>query len=383
MNVLLLTSHAIAEHDDLDMFTRMGVPCYSIGGAYDEANPFEGKRPPIPGVIRYPDLEAATNDQRHRMSVLHGDPGPNIDWAKARLAPEVIEWADTIIVHHFPEQWIGGNWEQIHNKRVIWRTCGQSDPRLEASMFRYARMGMQIVRYSPKEREAFTALGSFAGEDVMIRFGKDPAEWYGWNGETRAVGNITQHMRQRGDACGYSFWEEATYGLPVAPAGPGSEVMDGGIGPLPYDAMRSYLRQMRVYLYTGTRPASYTLGLIEAMMTGTPVVVMGAGAFHPSALWEAEDIIKSQTHEDYPIRPVDASDPSDVGRFLREILDDDEMAARFSAWSRRRAIDLFGLDEISGQWADFLGVPYTATDTVATRAAAKAAATDVHPAVRR
>ena len=46
MNVLLLTSHAIAEHDDLDMFTRMGVNVYSIGGAYDTI-PFEGKRPAV------------------------------------------------------------------------------------------------------------------------------------------------------------------------------------------------------------------------------------------------------------------------------------------------------------------------------------------------
>jgi hypothetical protein len=39
--------------------------------------------------------------------------------------------------------------------------------------------------------------------------------------------------------------------------------------------MRDYLRRIRAYLYTGTQPASYTLGLIEAMMTGVPVVSIG------------------------------------------------------------------------------------------------------------
>src|SRR6185295_2134058 len=151
-----------------------------------------------------------------------GDPGPAIDWAKASLSPAVIEWADTIIVHHFPEQWIGGQWDAIRDKRVIWRTCGQSDPRLEHAMTRYRLQGLEIVRYSPKERVAFNKAGAFAGEDAMIRFGKDPDEWSGWHGDfdlangedAGFVGNITQHMEQRGDACGYPFWAAATAGLP-------------------------------------------------------------------------------------------------------------------------------------------------------------------------
>lgn len=342
MNVLLLTSHAIAERDDLDMFHRMGLPVYSIGGAYD-ALPFEGKRPAIPGVQRYPELEAATNDQRHRLSVLHGDPGHRIDWAKAQLAPEVLDWADTIIVHHFPEQWIGGQWAQIRDKRVIWRTCGQSDPRLEQSMSRYTRDGLQVVRYSPKEAEAFTAWGAFAGQDALIRFGKDPDEWQGWTGERAVVGNITQHMRQRGDACGYAFWEEATRGLHAVPAGPGSEELPGGIGILTYDEMRTYLQRIRVYLYTGTRPASYTLGLIEAMMTGTPVVSMGAEHFHPAALFEAHELASTW------------SDPRGANRYMQMVLENDALAADLSAHIRARAIELFGLDGVMAQWHDFLG----------------------------
>ena len=245
MNVLLLTSHAIAEHDDLDMFTRMGLPVYSIGGAYDDV-PFEGKRPAIPNVVRYPDLEAATNEQRAKLAADLGDPGGNIDWGKARLAPAVVDWADTVIVHHFPEAWIGGNWDALHGKRIIWRTCGQSDPRLEHDMGWFRKNGLEIVRYSPKEKEAFGNWGTFAGQDAMIRFGKDPDEWYGWTGQERVVGNITQDMAKRGDACGLSYWDEATKLLPTKPAGPGSEALIGGIGQLTYDEMRDYLRRIRV-----------------------------------------------------------------------------------------------------------------------------------------
>jgi hypothetical protein len=342
VNVLLLTSHAIAEHDDLDMFTRMGLPVYSIGGAYD-GTPFEGKRPAIHGVVRYPDLEAATDAQRSRLSEELGDPGANIDWAKALLAPAVVEWADTIIVHHFPEQWIGGNWDRLTGKRIIWRTCGQSDARLEASMSRWTRRGLQVVRYSPREEAAFTPLGVFAGQDALIRFGKDPDDWTGWRGENAVVGNITQHMRQRGDACGYTFWEEATRGLATQPAGPGSEALLGGIGELDYEAMRDYLRAIRVYLYTGTRPASYTLGLIEAMMTGVPVVSIGAGAFYPSALFE-------------PLALMHHDEPHKAHRDLAYLLGDISAARDIGEAQRARAVELFGLDHIMGQWADFLGV---------------------------
>lgn len=347
MNVLLLTSHSIAEHDDLDMFTRMGVPVYSIGGAYDPVRPFEGMRPALPDVIRYPELEAATEEQRARLSADLGDPGPAIDWGKARLAPAVIDWADVIIVHHFPEMWIGGQWDAIRDKRVVWRTCGQSDVRLEHEMLRYAREGMQIVRYSHAERSYFSAAGVFAGEDDCIYFGKDVDEWTGWRGDAAVVGNLTQHMRQRGDACGYLFWEEATTGLPVRPAGPGSEAMRGGIGRLDYEAMREYLRSVQAYLYTGTRPASYTLGLIEAQLTGTPIVTMSARYFAPSGLWEARHLVEDFGFGDHP---------ADANRRLRALLADEAERVAWSQYIQGNARARHGFATIIPQWRAFLGL---------------------------
>jgi hypothetical protein len=327
------------------MFTRMGVPTFSIGAYTDPAHPTDDKRPALPDAPYFPELREATERQRAEMTERHGDPGPYIDWGKANLAPEVIDWADTIIVHHFPEQWIGGNWERIRGKRVIWRTCGQSDPRLESAMRRYRREGLQIVRYSPREREAFETWGSFAGEDVLIRFGKDPGEWHGWTGRTPVVGNITQHMAQRGDACGYWFWVEATRDLPTMPAGPGSDILVGGLGSLDYEDMREYLRNVRVYLYTGTRPASYTLGLIEAMMTGTPVISIGGVAFGAATLFEGDSITR-----------LSFDKPDQARAVLSDLLNDYERAARIGIDQRLRAIDLFGLDIVMDQWADFLGL---------------------------
>src|SRR6185369_16408105 len=116
-------------------------------------------------------------------------------------------------------------------------------------------------------------LPGFAGEDALIRFGKYPDDYGPWVGDYEVVGNITQHMKQRGDACGYRDWVTFTDGLPTAPAGPGSDEMGemGGLGSLDYPVMLAYLRHVRAYLYTGTHPASYTLGLMEEMLSGVPV----------------------------------------------------------------------------------------------------------------
>jgi hypothetical protein len=93
--------------------------------------------------------------------------------------------------------------------------------------------------------------------------------------------------------CGLGFWLAATEGLPAKPAGPGSEQLRGGIGALSYDGMREYLRHLRVYLYTGTTPASYTLGLIEAMLSGVPVVSLSGKAWAgPDELFEGDAIVK-------------------------------------------------------------------------------------------
>ena len=342
MNILLLTSHSIAEVDDLRMFTAMGIPTFSIGAYTNPAAPTDDKRPALAGAPYFPDLEAACHERRDWHAA--DDAGQVIDWAKGDLPDEVLAWADTIIVHHFPEAWIGGNWARIRNHRVIWRTCGQSDPRLERAMKPYRDDGLEIVRYSPREAEAFHAMGSFAGQDIVIRFGKEPSDHLSWHGEMGTVGNVTQHMAQRGDSCGYSYYLQATADLPAAPAGPGSEALPGGIGALGYDDMFRYLAASRAYVYTGTRPASYTLGLIEAMMTGVPVVSIGESAFGAGGLFEG-----------HLLTGYGYDNPAGAREFLRALLRDDILAADIGQMQRERALDLFGIQGVMDRWSGFLG----------------------------
>lgn len=332
MNIVLMTAHSILEFDELRVLHALGHHVLSIGAYLDPANPSDDKRPALPEVPAAPaELRELVADQ---MVV------------KSNLPAAVLDWADVVICHFFTigapdnrDGWLTGNWQSFkdHGNRVIWRTTGQSNHVIEALTEPLRRDGLEIVRYSPKER----ALPHYAGDDAIIRFAKDPTEWSGWTGEQAVVGNVTQNLSQRGDACGYPFWQAATAGLAVYPAGPGSEEI-GGTGSLSYDEMRAYLRRLRGYLYTGTQPASYTLGLIEALLTGVPVVSIGPVAFGPGYLpdlFEAAEITGAW-----------ANDPAGARTLLTALLNDPDYARFESERQRAVALDLFSMDAIVEQW---------------------------------
>jgi hypothetical protein len=346
MNVLLLTSHSIAEYDDLRMLTDLGYDVFSIGAYTDPSSPTDDKRPALPNAPYFPELAARCDEQRQRHA--NDDARFVIDWAKGDLHPDLIDWADAIIVHHFPEAWIVAQWPRFKGRRVIWRTCGQSSPdgSLERLMAPLVPQGLEIVRYSPREM----AIPGFAGESALIRFGKYPGDYAPWIGDDLVVGNVTQHMAQRGDACGYGFWMDATAGLPTKPAGPGSEVLPGGIGGLGYAEMLDYLRHVRVYLYTGTQPASYTLGLMEAMLAGVPVV-----SIRPEQFGWAADLFEGHTMAQWS-----SSTPEGAKSLLRyqleqKLWDPPTQDGWHNQNARARAVELFGVEMVGAHWKAFLG----------------------------
>ena len=333
MRILYLGSHSVLEYDQVSMWTKLGHDVFSIGAYTDPMHPTDAKRPPIDAPT-HPQLAEAAHGTRVRHA---GEPLDwAIDWAKADLHPNLVDWAEVIIVDCFPVQWIAAQWRRLSHKRVIWRTIGQSHPDIEREMARLK--GLEIVRYSPAEQRFYEKIGAWAGQDALIRFSKDPADWYGWTGEEAVVGNLSQHNHDNGrdEWLNWRFFEEATKGLPVSVAGTNSEIK-GGLGSLTYDEMRAYLRRIRVMLYVGTQPASYTLGLIEAMMTGTPVVSIGPDRMWAPELFEGDEITFPEP---------------DQRKALEFYLDHPN---GHSATFRSRAIELFGVETIAAQWADVLG----------------------------
>lgn len=340
MNILLLLAHSIAEYDDMRMLTDLGHDVFSIGAYTDPANPSDDKRPDLPHVAYHPDLARLVTDQMA---------------AKEHLPADLIDWADVIVAHHYVDRWLAGQWARIRprgGKRVVWRTCGQSDLRLEDVMAPLVADGLEVVRYSPAEQRFFQAVGHWAGQSALIRFGKYVDDYGPWrpSGDPY-VANVTQNMVGRGDWCGLGFWTKATQGLPARPAGPGSHDLPGGLGALPPDLMGPYLARAGAYLYTGTVPASYTLGLIEALLTGVPVVSMsGAAWMGPEGLWEASDLVHVPGYQ------LVADTPAQATVQLQLLLDDRRLAQRVSQAQRERAAAIFGVQHVGQAWQEFLGV---------------------------
>ena len=339
--ILLALSHSIEEYDQLRLLHGLGHEVASLGGYIDPAHPHDDKRPALPQVPVVPVVKDAVDAL--------GTPD-NLTAAQQEIPAAALDWADTIIYHHYLPR-LYGQWPRIRdwlagdaNRRVIWRTVGQSVDGNEAEAQPFRREGLEIVRYSPKER----TIPNYAGEDALIRFYKDPDEWCGWTGEVERVANVTQQLLAREPYTNYGFWAAATAGLPVEPAGPGSEQI-GGTGPLTYDEMRAYLRSHRVYLYTGTQPASYTLGLIEAMMTDIPVVSIGPSwhrifPYGPQ-LFEVHEIVDAYMWHD---------NAGGARLALQGLLEDDVLAETASHNIRQRAIELFGKDRIAAEWGAYL-----------------------------
>lgn len=339
MNVLLMLAHSIEEYQQVRLMHELGHQVFSIGAYIDPRSPGDDKRPALPEVPFHQTLAEA----------VWATPAPNGDslWAaKDNLPQVVIDWADVIICHHVEWRWLIGNWSRIRDKRVVWRTVGQSTHENEARMAALRADGLQIVRYSPNEKH----IPYYAGEDVLIRFWQDPDELTGWTGEDRRVANVTQDMRGRAEWTGWGFWNEATRWLPTFPAGPKSDEW-GGAGALSYDDLKAYLRTMRAYMYTGTFPASYTLGLLEAMMTGIPVVAAGPQRWrafaHLPYAW--------RLYEAHEIAGVWSDSPDECYQMLNRILSDDKHAEEVSATQRAKAVAEFGLPVVARAWKEFLG----------------------------
>jgi hypothetical protein len=341
--VLLILSHAIEEHDQVKLLTGLGYDVFSLGGYIDPAHPHVDLRPPVDAPA-HPDLKAVVD-------ALGTD--DNIGAAAQCIPGEVLEWLGRdgiIIAHHYLEARIYPQWAHLASwrksgGRVIRRTVGQSVENNEREAAPFVRDGMETVRYSPYE----SRIPGYTGQDALIRFWADPVAYSGWTGAGGYVANVTQELWRRGVWCNADFARDATLRLPALFAGPGSG--DGpvpGLGPLAYDDMRAYLREAGAYIYTGTQPASYTLGLLEAMMTGVPIVSVGRElmTIFPCGrdLFEAADWTWG-THRD----------PANARAELAHILSNSRYARVVSGSMRARALELFDPGKIGAQWREYLG----------------------------
>lgn len=335
--VLLMLAHSIEEYDQVRLLSGMGYDVFSLGAYIDPSNPLDDMRPPLPDAPHHPELKAVVD--RIEPTPQNGD---RLDLAKRSLPDEVLEWADVIIAHHLEQNWLWPQWRRIRHKRVIWRTVGQSGAGNEWAAIPYATDGLEIVRYSPREHN----IPNFAGESALIRFYKDPEDFPEWTGENRWVLNVSQNPLERQEWVNLPWIAASLRGLPYSFVGKGTEAV-GGVGKVPPDELIREMSWARAFLYTGTQPASYTLGLIEAMMAGAPVVSI-------SPEWMRLMPYGPSLFEGHTIAPLFASTPLEAHDLLERILSDDSFARAVSRVSRSRALALFSRERAEKAWDGWL-----------------------------
>lgn len=332
MKLLYLSCHSVLEYDELKLFEEMGIDWFSLGSYINPQHPHDTKRPPIDAKIKEHFQEIA------------------LQYDRDNLSPELIAWADVIMVMHIPE-WITKNLEKLKGKTVIWRTIGQSSPWIERDLAPY-RDRLKIVRYSPTER----TIPGFIGEDAMIRFPLNPDEFCGWNGDMLQVMSLIQSPVQRGQYVRIDLLNQVTDGFSRVIWGTDTEQMSWGKGRCSYEDMKKELQNNRAFFYSGTYPASYTIGFMEAWMTGIPVIALGHDLASPKELtefyngmapYEVHELIQDGVNGFVSDNIVDLRNAIDL------LLKDKSVAQRIGQEGRKKAIELFGKETIRQQWSDF------------------------------
>jgi glycosyltransferase involved in cell wall biosynthesis len=199
------------------------------------------------------------------------------------------------------------------------------------------------VRYSPIEQQ----IPFYTGADATIRFYKDPWEYRGWTGEKEQVITVAQAMRVRDDALKFRVFEACTSGFPRKLFGFANEDV-GHLwgGALSYEELKQVLRQNRVFFYTCTFPAPYTMAFQEAWMTGMPVIAIGRELAGwpwfevPDLITNGEDGFTSDSYDE-------------LRGYVARLLEDYELAKKISKKGREKAISLFAKEPIKQQWKAF------------------------------
>ena len=331
MKILYLSCHSILEYDEVKLLTEMGHDVFSHGSYTDPAKP---------GDLKRPGIKAKLHPELRKLAAKH---------PKENLHPKMIKWADVIIVMH-KGNWLVDNWEKFKGKTVIWRSIGQSTLNVEGVIWPFRTKGLKIVRYSNREQ----TIPGFAGSDVVIPFYKDPDEFKGWTGNDMKVVTVAQSMKQRREFCNYDVFERVTRDLPRLLIGPGNDDVKAMNQKLvDYDELKKILRNSRVYFYTGTYPASYTLNFIEAMMTGIPIVALGP-KYGSSPFERGQDTYEIPDIIDSGVNGFISDDLGMLRVTIKELLANKETARTMGEAGRKTAIEWFGKDKIKKQWEGFL-----------------------------
>ena len=336
MKVLYLSCHDTLEYDEVKLLSEIGCEVFSTGSLLFKENLYRDNLDHI-----------KINKELKEEWLSFKKTSTNRANQEISIPKSFVDNYDVVIVSFF-QNWIPLNRDSFQHKNVLFRTIGQNLQNHEISLRNYRNL-VKIIRYSPSER----TIPYYAGEDRIIRFYKDEKEFAGWTGENKSIINFSRDLNSRPDFCNYNIIKRISDDIGIKVFGDGNEICgDSACGKISYDKLKSEMSSNRVYLHTGTKPASYTLNFIEAFMTGIPIVSVGKrlSQFMNLNLYEVENFIQNG-YNGYI-----SDNYEEIKDYCVTLLSDDKLAKEISTSARKTAISLFGKEKIKKEWSNILGV---------------------------
>lgn len=341
MKILYMACHDVLEYDELRILNQLGHKVFSIGGYMNPQTPHASIRPSLninfdQNLIdkwgHYTDLNFKKNiDEKLCGKILNKD---------------FVDEFDCVIIMH-KQDWIDLNTEVFKSKKVILRTIGQNLITNEESLIKHRKNGIKVIRYSPKERE----LDSYAGEDILIRFLKYKSDFKNRNENIlKNVISFGQNVFERGMYCGANYIEYISEKFNYKLFGPHNQNYKFNGGHISYEEQIEELSKNAVFFYTGTYPAQYTLGFVEAFLSGIPLVSIGESLFYeqigkyPS---EVCDILSK-------VESLYSNNIKEICEIVQKILENKDYAKEISEKQIKIATEMFSVEQNIKLWENFL-----------------------------
>lgn len=319
MNIWINSCHAALEYDQAKTFSALG---HNVNGLFDVGST---QRPKVIGVT---DVDA---------------PGPIHEANKTRsIMVADIGNPDVVVVHQaadFPARVCAYAKQKVQTVAVIFGQ-GNNAQHMELAAISRDYPNVWIVPYALKEFNLYTRMHANAARLRLIRFGKtlDEFDPDTWRGDEPVCFVPCNSIHQRGDGCN---WDAVQLllgaGIPLTLSGKDTEEV-GGKGELTFDEYREWMKRAYCYLHVGTIPAPYTLTLVEAACSGTPIVALDNGF--------------GLAGENFGIKT--AVNAEAAARHIREIINDEVVRRNGHDHAAYLARILFSGETMNRAWGDLL-----------------------------
>lgn len=308
--ILIVPTHPGVQYH----FCRVGLPIWFLGH-WDQ---FHYWRPRPENVINVlPRYEEA-----------HLRYGP-ADYARLLDDRELVGWPE-----RYDTAWLMFNWQV----KLFWDRPGRKLYRVakiaELDRDTWARLlereDFAVVSFYPSTARWLKE--TFSVDVPYVPLGLDPRAYGPATGEDGNILSIIHSYADRG--WHYAEWKEATDGLPtlhVDHLNPEQPVFE-------YADLQRALRRARLYLHDGEQ--EYTITLIEAMMTGLPLV-----SFRIPGI---------ERYVEHGVNGFVGESAREIREHCRLLLADEDLARRMGAASRAKAEREFAEERWIRQWREIL-----------------------------